>query len=135
MTVRLLSVKININTDDHIPSETECLRTLYNKVSATKTPAVSTRISCVSCTVYCVCHVSCTSCVSRIVYSMCSVGLCFYTSDDGIDGSRRCFLEYEDILQKTHRIILPESGGTEGETDQVGQVQSQLEGNIKLNPV
>ena len=69
--VRLLSINININTDGHIPSEMECRHTLYNEVSATKTPAVFTRVSCVSCIVYCVYHVACTSFVSRIVYSMC----------------------------------------------------------------
>ena len=36
----------------------------------------------------------------------CSVDLCFCTSGDGIDGSRRCFLEYVDSLRTTRRIIL-----------------------------
>ena len=38
--------------------------------------------------------------------SLCSVDLCFCTSGDGIDGSRRCFLEYVDSLHTTRRIIL-----------------------------
>ena len=64
MIVRLLSININIiDTDDYIPSETECLYTLYNKDSATKTPAVSMCVSCVSCIVYCVYHVSCIVCI------------------------------------------------------------------------
>ena len=39
------------------------------------------------------------------------------------------------IFYLQHRNLLPESGGTKVETDQVGQVQSHLQGNIKLNPV
>ena len=37
---------------------------------------------------------------------VCSVDLCFCTSGDGIDGSRRCFLEYVDSLHTTRIIIL-----------------------------
>ena len=44
-------------------------------------------------------------------------------------------LGYKDILHTTHIIILAGSGGTKGETDQVGRVQSPLQGNIKLNPL
>ena len=32
--------------------------------------------------------------------------LCFCTSNDGVDGSGRCFLDYEDRLHTTDRIIL-----------------------------
>ena len=41
-----------------------------------------------------------------VLHSLCSVDLCFCTSGDGIDGSRRCFLEYVDSLHTTRRIIL-----------------------------
>ena len=41
-----------------------------------------------------------------ILYTYCSVDLCFCTSGDGIDGSRRCFLEYVDSLHTTRIIIL-----------------------------
>ena len=52
----------------------------------------------------------------------CSVDLCFCTSGDGIDGSRRCFLGYVDSLHTTRRIILTESEGTERQTDRMGRV-------------
>ena len=56
--------------------------------------------------------------ISEIFYGRqevhkCSVNLCFCTSGDGIDGSGRCFLEYEDSLHTTRRTILTESEGTE----------------------
>ena len=50
----------------------------------------------------------------------CSVDLCFCISDDGIDGSGRCFLEYEDSLHTTRRIILTGWEGTGRETDKRG---------------
>ena len=50
---------------------------------------------------------------AAFVIVLCWVDLCFSTSDDGIDGSGRCFLEYEDSLHTTDRIILTESEGTE----------------------
>ena len=52
----------------------------------------------------------------------CSVNLCFCTSGEGIDGSGRCFLEYEDSLHTTDIIILTESKGTERQTDRMGRV-------------
>ena len=42
----------------------------------------------------------------------CFVGLRVKSSGDGIDGSRRCFLEYEDTLQTNTQFILSESEGT-----------------------
>ena len=51
-----------------------------------------------------------------ILNRTCSVNLCFCTLGDGIDGSRRCFLEYEDSLYTTYIIILTESEGTERQT-------------------
>ena len=54
--------------------------------------------------------------------AQCSVNLCFCTSGDGIDGSRRCFLEYVDSLHTTDRIILTESEGRERQTDRIGRV-------------
>ena len=39
------------------------------------------------------------------------------------------------VTHTTHRIILAGLGGTKGETYQVGQVQSHLQGNIKLSPL
>ena len=39
------------------------------------------------------------------INTICSVDLCFYSSDDDIDGGRRCFLEYEDSLHTTQNFI------------------------------
>ena len=52
--------------------------------------------------------------------TLCSVDLCFCTSDDSIDGSGRCFLEYEDSLHTTRRIILTGWEGMGRETDKRG---------------
>ena len=73
--------------------------------------------------------------VKKSICKLLSRLLLLYFSDDGIDGSGRCFLECEDGLHTTDGIILTESEGTGRETGRMVRVQSHLQGNINLNPL
>ena len=68
-----------------------------------------------------------------LISGPCWVDLCFGTSDDGIDGSGRCFLEYEDTLHTTDRIILTESERTE-ERQKGGRCRVTCRGRYTLIP-